>query len=162
MDIKSYEVPAEKLSWQCDLSGFDFDCTKELAPLGEFIGQNRAIRAIEFGLSMELDGYNIYVAGLTGTGKTSAVMSHIKKLVEKKQLEDHKLCDWCYLYNFADPDRPRLISFPKGKGKAFRDQVSNLLQKWCVNSIMPSQRFVLWYGYIKNRMVSHAACCGPG
>ena len=88
MDIKKYEVPADKLHWHCDPGIFDFDCTKELAPLGEFIGQDRAMRAIEFGLSVALDGYNIYVAGLTGTGKTSAVKSHIKKLVgRKKKLE---------------------------------------------------------------------------
>ena len=59
MDIAKYEVPADKLRWQCDPAVFDFECTKDLAPLGEFIGQDRAIRAVEFGLSMNLDGYNI-------------------------------------------------------------------------------------------------------
>ena len=70
MDIKKYELSADKLRWQCDPSMFDFDCTKDLAPLREFIGQDRAIQAIDFGLSMRHEGYNIYVAGLTGTGKT--------------------------------------------------------------------------------------------
>ena len=51
MEIKQYEVPAEKLRWQCDPNLFDFECTKDLAPLREFIGQDRAVRAIEFGLS---------------------------------------------------------------------------------------------------------------
>jgi hypothetical protein len=58
VDIKRYEITApDKLCWQCDPTKFDFECTKDLAPLGEFIGQDRAIRAIEFGLSMERDGY---------------------------------------------------------------------------------------------------------
>jgi predicted ATP-dependent protease len=127
MDVTKYKVPADKLRWQCDPSIFDFECTKDLAPLREFIGQDRAIRAIEFGLTMNRDGYNIYVAGLTGTGKTSVVKTYIKKLVEKKKAQ--RLEDWCYLYNFADPDRPQNVNLSQGKGKAFRDQINNLLQK---------------------------------
>ncbi|MEE9399219.1 MAG: Lon-like protease helical domain-containing protein, partial [Dehalococcoidales bacterium] len=118
MDVTKYKIPADKLRWQCDPSIFDFECTKDLAPLREFIGQDRAIRAIEFGLTMNRDGYNIYVAGLTGTGKTSVVKTYIKKLVEKKKAQC--LEDWCYLYNFADPDRPQNVNLSQGKGKAFR------------------------------------------
>ncbi len=131
MDITKYEVPADKLRWRCDPAVFDFQCTKDLAPLREFIGQNRAIRAIEFGLSMDRDGYNIYVAGLTGTGKTSAVKTYIKKLIEEKQAREevHSPDDWCYLYNFADADRPQIINLPQGKGKTFKEQINNLLQR---------------------------------
>jgi predicted ATP-dependent protease len=131
MDITKYEVPADKLRWQCDPARFNFECTKDLAPLREFIGQDRAIRAIEFGLSMDHDGYNIYVAGLTGTGKTSIVKSHIKRLVEERQARERAYNpeDWCYLHNFADPDRPQILNLPQGRGKVLRDQVSNLLQK---------------------------------
>ena len=77
INIKKFSVPVDKLYQYCDPHLFDFDCTKNLAPLREFIGQDRAIGALEFGLSMNHDGYNIYVAGLTGTGKTSAVKTHI-------------------------------------------------------------------------------------
>lgn len=132
MDISKYEVPVDKLCWHCDPTVFDFECTKDLAPLREFIGQDRAIRAIEFGLSMNRDGYNIYVAGLTGTGKTSAVKAYIKKLVaEKERARDsvQMVKDWCYIYNFTDPDRPEILDLPRGKGRVFRDQVSNLLHK---------------------------------
>jgi predicted ATP-dependent protease len=131
MDISKYEVPADKLRWQCDPAVFDFECTKDLAPLREFVGQDRAIRAIEFGLSMNHDGYNIYVAGLTGTGKTSAVKTYINRLLEEKQVREeiHFPEDWCYLYNFADPDRPQIINLPQGKGKVLRDRVNNLLQR---------------------------------
>ncbi len=131
MDIAKYEVPADKLRWQCDPAVFDFECTKDLAPLGEFIGQDRAIRAVEFGLSMNLDGYNIYVAGLTGTGKTSMVKRYIKKLIERRHNHEQPYHpeDWCYLYDFTDPDRPQIINLPQGTGKAFRDQISNLLQR---------------------------------
>ncbi len=131
VNIAKYEVPAKKLRWHCDPKIFDFDCTKDLAPLREFIGQDRAIGAIDFGLSMSHDGYNVYVAGLAGTGKTSAVKTHIDKLLKEKQASDQLKPpqDWCYLYNFADSDRPRILSLPQGKGKVFRNQVSGLLQR---------------------------------
>ena len=130
MDIKKYEVPINKLRWECDPNIFEFNHTKNLAPLREFVGQDRAIRAIEFGLSMDREGYNIYVAGLTGTGKTSVVKTYIQRLVERKKVEEKRqLEDWCYLYNFTDSDRPQIISLPQGKGKPFRNQISNLLQK---------------------------------
>jgi len=73
MQLEKYEVTADKLRWQCDPEFFQFDCTKDLSPLRDLIGQDRAIRAVEFGLNMTTDGYNIYVAGITGTGKTSIV-----------------------------------------------------------------------------------------
>ncbi len=130
MDMTRYEISADKLRWQCDPARFDFDCTKDLAPLKEFIGQDRAMHAIEFGLSMNHDGYNIYVAGLTGTGKTSMVKTYLKKIVQAKQAgeQPYKPEDWCYLHNFTDPDRPQALSLPQGKGRDFRDQIANLLQ----------------------------------
>jgi len=130
MAIKKYEVPINKLRWECDPNIFEFNHTKNLAPLREFVGQDRAIRAIEFGLSMDREGYNTYVAGLTGTGKTSVVKAYIQRLVERKKVEEKRqLEDWCYLYNFTDSDRPQIISLPQGKGKPFRNQISSLLQK---------------------------------
>jgi len=130
MDIKKYEVPINKLRWECDPNIFEFNHTRNLARLREFVGQDRAIRAIEFGLSMDREGYNIYVAGLAGTGKTTVVKTYIQRLVERKKLEEKRqLEDWCYLYNFADPDRPQIISLPQGKGRPFRDQIGNLLHK---------------------------------
>lgn len=131
MNISDYEVSAHKLRWQCDPAVFDFESTERLTPLKEFVGQDRAIHAIEFGLSMDIDGYNIYVAGLTGTGKTSAVKTHIKKLLDQKRVQQQVKSpeDWCYFYNFTDPDRPQILNLPQGSGKVFRDQISNLLQR---------------------------------
>ena len=97
-----YEVPIKLLRKECDPALFDFECTKDLAPLREFIGQDRAIGAINFGLAMNHDGYNIYVAGLTGTGKTSAVKTYLNKVIEGKKVlkQARPPLDWCYLYNF--------------------------------------------------------------
>lgn len=131
MDLKKYEVPIEKLRWQCDPRIFEFECTKDLVPLGEFIGQDRAAKAIEFGLNMSDDGYNIYVAGLTGTGKTTMVKSYIEKLIKEKETRGETLTleDWCYLYSFKEPDQPQIVSLPQGKGKDFRDHMNQLLNR---------------------------------
>ncbi len=130
MDTKKAEVPVEKLRWQCDPAVFDFECTKELASLREFIGQDRAIRAIQFGLSMNHEGYNVYVAGLTGTGKTSMVKTYIDRLIAKHQIgDDFHPQDWAYVHNFTDPDRPQVIGMPQGTCKEFRNRISNLLDR---------------------------------
>jgi predicted ATP-dependent protease len=131
MTLKRYEVPVDKLRWECDPKMFDFECTKDLAPLREFIGQERATRAVEFGINMANTGYNIYVAGLTGTGKTSIVKAYIERVIKEREAqgETSDLDDWCYLYNFKEPDNPRIASLPQGKGKALRDEIADLLSK---------------------------------
>ncbi len=130
MKKNKHEVPVERLKWHCDPGVFDFECTKELAPLREFIGQDRAIRAIQFSLSMDHDGYNVFVAGLTGTGKTSLVKSYVERLVEKKNIGDgYKPDDWAYVHNFADPDRPNAMSLPQGTCKVLRDKLANLQER---------------------------------
>ncbi|RPH68926.1 hypothetical protein EHM76_07450, partial [bacterium] len=124
MKLKKYEVPVKKLRWVCDPGIFDFECTKDLAPLREFVGQDRATRAIEFGLNMANSGYNIYVAGITGTGKTSMVKAYIERVIKERADQGEKLNleDWCYIYNFKEVDSPVIASLPQGKGKVFRDE----------------------------------------
>lgn len=127
MNISEHEIPVERLRWHCDPAVFDFECTRDLAPLRDFIGQERAIRAIEFGLAMEQDGYNVFVAGLTGTGKTSIVKAYIERLVEKRSTGNgFKPDDWIYIHNFKDPDRPKAINLPQGTCKEFHDKVVGL------------------------------------
>ena len=131
MELTNYEVPVDKLRWECDPKMFDFECTKDLAPLQEFVGQERATRAVEFGMNMANAGYNIYVSGPTGTGKTSMVKAYIERVIKNQEArgETFHLDDWCYLYNFKEPDSPRIISLPQGNGKAFREEMTALLNK---------------------------------
>jgi len=130
MKANKFAIPVERLRWHCDPAIFDFECTKELAPLREFIGQERAIRAIQFSLSMDHDGYNVFVAGLTGTGKTSLVKAYVERLVEKKSVGDgYHPDDWAYVHNFSDLDRPRAINMPQGTCKEFRDKLANLQER---------------------------------
>jgi predicted ATP-dependent protease len=131
MDLERFAVPIAKLRWRCDPSVFGFESTTEAPPLNEFIGQERAIRAIEFGLNMANAGYNIFVAGLTGTGKTTIVKEYIEKLIREKEAmqQTPPAEDWCYLHNFKEPDRPQIVSLPQGMGRKLRDRLSELLMR---------------------------------
>ncbi len=125
-----FKVPADKLAWRCDLSFLPFTCTSEMTPLEDFIGQDRAIRAIEFGLGVNKPGFNIFVTGLTGTGKTSIIKAFLKKITSAKAAPiDAPLPeDWCYVYNFSDPDRPQALNIRRGFGKALKNDMEQLVQ----------------------------------
>ena len=77
-----FRVDWDKTTWRKDLESFAFTCTDELTPLDHFIGQDRAQEAIRFGLEVDKPGYNLFVTGLTGTGKTSAIKSHLQSIVD--------------------------------------------------------------------------------
>jgi len=83
---------------------------------------------MEFGLAIDQPGYNIYVAGLAGTGKTSAVKTYIQKVIETRKTEDYRAEDWCYLYNFTDPDRPQIVNLPQGRGRELASHLDSLLE----------------------------------
>ena len=85
MEKSDLRVPVDRLRWRCDPERYEFSCTDELIPLQEFVGQDRAIRAINFGLGMAKKGYNIFVTGLTGTGKASAIKAHLERIVASRQ-----------------------------------------------------------------------------
>ena len=126
-----YEVPANKLSWLCDLSLLPFNCTADMTPLVDFIGQERAIRAIQFGLGVDKPGFNIFVTGLTGTGKTSIIKAFLKKITTERVQADAESPapeDWCYVYNFTDPDRPQILKMPRGWGKTLKADMERLIQ----------------------------------
>ncbi len=150
MDIKEREVSIADLRHVCDPAEFPFQTTAELPPKEEIIGQARAVKAIEFGLSIRNHGYNIFVAGIPGTGKNSIV----KTLVKRISLERPVPADWCYLNNFADPDRPRAISLPSGKGREFRQDVGKFID--FVQSEIPKAFESKEYEEQKSRIVDDA------
>jgi len=129
-DIDRFRVPLESLRRRQDPAEFRFECTDELEPLTELIGQDRALRSLQFGLGIEKPGYNIFVTGLTGTGKATAVLEYIKRTVEdqKKAGAARIPDDWCYVYNFNDPDRPNAIRLPAGKARLLQDHLEELLE----------------------------------
>ena len=125
-----FEVPVEKLSWHCDLSFVPSTCTDEMTPLEDFIGQDRAIRAIQFGLGVNKPGFNIFVTGLTGTGKTSIIKAFLKKIAEERgpmEADSRSPEDWCYVYNFADADRPQIVNMRRGLGRILKNDMEQLI-----------------------------------
>lgn len=118
------ELPVEKLRRECDISVLRCETTKTLAPLTSIIGQERAVRALKFGLGIRERGFNIYVAGRPGTGRTTAV----KNFVEEVARVEPAPPDWCYINNFSNPYEPKAIKLPPGKGREFRDDVKRLIE----------------------------------
>jgi predicted ATP-dependent protease len=90
--------------------------TSELAPLQDIIGQERAVRALKFGLGIKDKGFNVYVAGYPGTGRTTAVQRFLEKAAKTQPTPP----DWCYVNNFSDEYTPKAIKLEPGKGKIFQ------------------------------------------
>jgi predicted ATP-dependent protease len=109
-------LSADQLRWKCDPDSLPFETTAEVEPLMGVVGQESAVAAIQFGLECPAAGQNIFVRGLAGTGR----MRLVRRLLEELQPECELKQDRCYVHNFADGSRPRLISLPAGRSRAFR------------------------------------------
>ena len=121
--MSRHKVPVEELHISCDPLDFEFETTEEVPPLEDIIGQERAVKAMDFGLRIKQHGYNIYISGITGTGKNSYAQSLIKEIAIKDETPD----DWCYVYNFKKPGEPIALNFPAGKGAAFARNMENFI-----------------------------------
>ena len=116
-------LPPEALSWKCGPERFSFATTDEVASLSEIIGQDRALRSIEFGLGITNHNYNIFVLGDTGVGKETTV----RDIVERKAKGEPVPDDWCYVFNFDDADTPDAINLPPGRGSEFAGDMDELI-----------------------------------
>jgi predicted ATP-dependent protease len=130
IDISKYAVPVERLRWVCSEDFFQFECTSDIEPLKEFIGQGRALDAIHFGLAVERTGYNLFLTGLTGTGKAATIKASLQRFIEERKVQGitYEIHDWCYVYNFEAPDIPRILRLAQGMGKSFATQMESLLK----------------------------------
>ncbi|HQC71033.1 MAG TPA: ATP-binding protein, partial [Sedimentibacter sp.] len=124
-DIEKYKVPVDKLRNDCSICGDLNFCqtSKDVSVLEGVIGQDRAVKSMEFGLSMEASGYNIFVLGPQGTGKTTYSQTVVSKAASKRKVPD----DWCYINNFSEWDKPLAISLPAGQGKVFQKDMEKLI-----------------------------------
>jgi lon-related putative ATP-dependent protease len=118
-------LPPTALYQRCEVEQFSFTTTDELPDMSDFIGQDRAIRAIEFGIGMHRPGYNIFALGPTGTGKYSLV----RRYIEARAAQEPVPWDWCYVNNFAQPYIPRALRLPTGTGKQLRSDVQRLIEE---------------------------------
>jgi len=125
VEVKDLELGPEQLRVESDPSVFSFKSTAELQPLDRVIGQERAVRAIDFGVDMPSYGYNIFAVGLPGSGRTTAVRQFLGRRARQRPVPP----DWCYVYNFGDPRRPRAVSLPAGRGIELRDRMDELVRQ---------------------------------
>ena len=118
-----FELSYKKLKSTCNVDLFNFDTTDTLQPINTGIGQDRGIKALEFGLNVDINGYNIYLEGPSGVGKTMYTKHYLDTISKKKKTPQ----DWCYVYNFDNPNEPVAISLTAGQGKEFKEAMDRFI-----------------------------------
>ncbi|HEY3278653.1 MAG TPA: ATP-binding protein [Syntrophorhabdaceae bacterium] len=108
---------------KCDPTIFPFSTTNDLTEFKGTIGQEKALKAIDFGLSIDSDGFNIFALGESGTGKMTTIMA----LLNEKAAVEETPEDWCYVYNFKDPDTSIAVSLSPGRGVIFQKEMEDLI-----------------------------------
>ncbi|WCE32361.1 Lon protease family protein [Vibrio sp. SCSIO 43137] len=116
--------PSE-LYHEAELEKLPCKSTKELAPIDEIVGQNRAQKAVEFAMSIKEKGYNIYAIGRNGLGKRTMILRYLNR----HKHEAESLYDWCYVANFEDIRTPKVLKLPCGMGSKFRQDIEKLMVK---------------------------------
>ncbi|MBY0577524.1 MAG: AAA family ATPase [Burkholderiales bacterium] len=109
----------------CDPDAFDFETTEELEDLTEFVGQERALSAIRFGVGIDHDGYNLFVMGPPGMGKRSMVL----RFLEEKAKNEHEPSDWCYVNNFSIPHKPVALKLPPSMAGRLAGDMLHLVEE---------------------------------
>jgi len=118
-------LPPALLYRPCDPAGLPFELVGELEDLLEPIGQDRAVEAVQFAVAMRRKGYNVYALGASGTGKHTLVRDLLRRRAEDTPTPP----DWCYVNNFTDPQKPRRLQLPPGRGNGLRDAMKRLVQE---------------------------------
>ena len=122
---KVNELSYKDLKDVCNPNMFKFDKIKEVADTTNLVyGQDRGIKALEFGVNVDLKGYNLYLEGPTGVGKTM----YTKKFLQTRAAKEKVPNDWCYIYNFNDPNEPIAVSLPAGQGKVFQETMDAFIR----------------------------------
>lgn len=121
---KPYELSPKDLKDICNPDVFKFDTTAELDDHDLVYGQDRGIKALEFGLSVDVKGYNLYLEGPAGVGKTMYTKNYLTALAKTKKTPQ----DWCYIYNFDNSNEPIAVSLPAGQGKEFQQTMDTFIK----------------------------------
>ena len=119
------ELSYKDLKMTCNPEIFSFETTEELTSIEEGIGQDRGIKALEFGLQVNVKGYNLYLEGPSGVGKTMYTKKYLDKIAPRKKTPS----DWCYIYNFENPNEPIAVELSAGQGKEFQEAMAGFIKE---------------------------------
>jgi hypothetical protein len=119
------ELKVEDLYHRCDPESFSFQTTAELEGPDHFVGQPRAVESLQFGIDIGREGYNVFALGPEGTGKHHLV----RKLLEEKAKSKEIPSDFCYVNNFKEDHKPRILRMPAGKGKELSEDMDKLVEE---------------------------------
>ncbi len=122
--IEDKKLPVAKLRRTADIKSLGFRTTKSLPKLDALVGQERAVNAVSFGLSVQSKGYNIFMVGEPGSGRTTYAMQELTRCAATMPAPD----DWVYVYNFDEPGTPLAIRLPAGKGKELAKDAENVVE----------------------------------
>ena len=140
VDLRArHRLVPEQLRWTCDPSVFAFQTTAELKADEVIVGQDRAVRALGLGLTMNQPGYHIYVTGPVGTGRATYTRKQVQAVAATMPAPP----DWCYVYNFQQPDQPVALSLSPGTGGTFRKEMAELVDelKDAIRKLLASETF---------------------
>ena len=126
--MKKMRLDPSQLYRPCNIGQLKFDSTKELENIDITVGQERAREAIQFGIRIKQNGYNIFAMAPSGTGKLTAV----KQIVEHEASRQGIPSDWCYVNNFRQPAKPSAIKLMAGQGKYFKQDMEELIEELSV------------------------------
>jgi predicted ATP-dependent protease len=118
---KHETLPPEKLRWRCDPAQIPFETTAAIEPVSGDLGQDRALRALRMGVELTASGYNLFVCGLSGTSRGGMIV----RMIEELRPQCEPAPDRCYVNNFKNADRPRLLTLPRGQANAFKKEVES-------------------------------------
>ena len=137
---KHKELKPEELRWKCDPEIFEFTSTSDIEPIEGILGQERALKALKLGVELKGPGYNIYMAGLSGSGKATSV----KQLLKVIGSTCPEVFDYAYVNNFQDRDRPMLLIFSKGSAKFFKRALHSAINvlKQKIPQAFESERYI--------------------
>ena len=126
MGGKSREVPLKRLRGWCDPESLGVQSTRDIDKRKHLlVAQEKAVKGITFGLKMPRNDYNLYVAGPDRTGLTFIAKTYIEKIAKK----DPSPSDWCYAYNFQEPDTPRFLKLKSGMGQKLKKDIFEFIQE---------------------------------
>lgn len=146
-----------QLRSHCENAGFTFKTTDDLPDFDGMVGQERATEALSFAVEINRPGYNMYLMGSTGLGKHTL----LHRFLNQASIEQDAADDWCYVFNFDEPQKPRAINLPAGQGRVFRDDMRQLVKdlQTAIPSAFESEQYYTRQQQVRNTLQekTHAA-----